>query len=823
MQRKRPRLIHGPAGRLSFVPRLWLPALLPVLLLPVPQANAADADSANAGDGPPEVIVTATKQSQQLSKVPISISAYTQEMLDERGIRKVGDVVAQTPGLDLGDQGSNGVGERISVRGIDSNSGAATTGIYIDDTPIQSRNNPVNLAGTVFPEVFDLERVEVLRGPQGTLFGAGAEGGVVRFITPAPSLTRNTVYARAETSFTEHGDPSYEGGGAFGGPLVEGVLGIRVSAWGRHTGGWVDRTSWQTGDTFKNANWSEAGGARVALLWKASDTLTFTPAVLYQGSHDNDAPNYWSALSDPSAGKFVNGFAARQQSTEHLVLPSLKVEADWGSLQFTSITSFFNRSESNVSDVTNYDIAGALGAVGANGEDNLLPTVASGAPVTDLFIGATYQNIITQELRLQSTDPQARVRWVGGLYFQNSRVNDTQLAPNPQLQNLFGEQQGPDAFQDYYYDPTSCISDCSGLLRGVYEYTGSEYSRDWQLAAFGNVDWSITDRLILTGGLRVERTQSRFVAIEDGPVNNGTSVGGGSASATPVTPKLGLSFQADRDTLYYGSVSKGYRPGGGNSHVPPSCSLDLGNIGLYAAPNQYGPDSTWSYELGTKQRAAGGRLQVDASVFYIDWRDVQWYYFLPNCGYGITFNLGHASSTGFDVDLNARLTDHLLGSLSVGYTDAKFLKTVIQGTQPTPVVFNGQTLGQAPWTVYASLEYQFDVGALPGFYARLIDDFKSANKGPFLYQFPDSAVADPDLHPGPSRNQLDLRIGRLWHGIDVSLFVRNVLDAHPAIVNPQATHYVGYDFNSGDPVGSPIFSYSTLTPRTLGITGIYHF
>jgi hypothetical protein len=125
--------------------------------------------------------------------------------------------------------------------------------------------------------------------------------------------------------------------------------------------------------------------------------------------------------------------------------------------------------------------------------------------------------------------------------------------------------------------------------------------------------------------------------------------------------------------------------------------------------------------------------------------------------------------------------------------------------------------------VYASLEYQFDVGTLPGFYARLIDDFKSANNGPFLYQFPDSAVADPDLRPGPSRNQLDIRLGRLWKGIDLSLFVNNVLDAHPAIVNSQATHYVGYDFNSGDPVSSSIFSYSTITPRTLGITGTYNF
>ena len=467
-------------ARTRLAARLIATAVTTLLPWHATTSHAADASTSDTGDqgkanGIEEVIVTATKQARELSKVPISISAYTQEMLDERHIRDVNDIVAQTPGLDLGDQGSNGVGNRISIRGIDSNSGASTTGVYIDDTPLQSRNNPVNLAGTVFPEVFDLERVEVLRGPQGTLFGAGAEGGVVRFITPSPSLTKNSLYARAETSFTAHGDPSREGGAAFGGPLKEGVLGIRVSGWGRHTGGWVDRVSWQTGETFENSNWSDAGGARVALLWKASDSVTVMPSVLYQGSHDNDAPNYWSSLSNPHGGDFVNGFATRQQSTEHFVLPSLKIEADLGGVQFTSITSFFNRSESNVSDVTHYDIAGALGGVGANGEDNFFPTVASGAPVSDLFLGATYQNIITQELRVQNSDPDARVRWVGGLYFQNSRVHDTQLAPNPQLENLFDEQQGPGAFDSFYYDATTCTADCAGMLRGIYEYTGREY------------------------------------------------------------------------------------------------------------------------------------------------------------------------------------------------------------------------------------------------------------------------------------------------------------------------------------------------------------
>ncbi|HXN10546.1 MAG TPA: TonB-dependent receptor, partial [Steroidobacteraceae bacterium] len=580
-----------------------------------------------------EVVVTATKRTQSLSKVPISISAYTQEVMDQRDIKTISDIVAQTPGLSLGDQGSNGVGDRIAIRGIDSNTGAGTTGVYIDDTPIQARSNPVNLGGTVFPEVFDLERVEVLRGPQGTLFGAGAEGGVVRFITPAPSLSKDSAYAKAELAGTQGGGLSYELGGAFGGPLIDGVLGVRVSGFGRHDGGWVQRTASQTGQGFSDVNWGDGGGARIALLWQPFEGLKLTPSLLYQGSHQNDTPDYWQGMSSPSAGRFVSGYQLRQPSTEHFTVPSLKLEADFGAVRLTSISSYFYRSETNVSDVTNYDIAGALGAVGANGENNFFPSLPGGALITDAFVGATVQNIFTQELRLQNVNPDARLRWVAGLFFQNSRLADSQLAPNSQLLNLWNQQQ-PGGFASYYYDE-NCTADCSGLLGGLYEYTGLEHSRDLQVSAFGSVDWSITRQLILNAGLRVEHTVADFVAVEDGPVNDGLSSSGGNASGNPVTPKLGLSFQQDEDTLYYGSIAKGYRPGGGNSHVPPSCGNDEAAIGLSDVPLSYGPDTTWSYELGNKRRFADGRVSVDASVYYIDWRAIQWYYFFPDCGYGI--------------------------------------------------------------------------------------------------------------------------------------------------------------------------------------------
>jgi iron complex outermembrane receptor protein len=175
----------------------------------------------------------------------LNITAYTAEQMDDQGVRQMDDLARLTPDLQFthtsGAAGNNS--SNIAIRGVFSDVGAATTGIYIDDTPIQMRNVGYWNANA-FPQIFDLERVEVLRGPQGTLFGAGAEGGAVRFITPEPGLKKYSGYARTELAGTVSGDPSYEAGGAVGGPIVEDKLGFRVSAWGRTDGGYIDRVPW---------------------------------------------------------------------------------------------------------------------------------------------------------------------------------------------------------------------------------------------------------------------------------------------------------------------------------------------------------------------------------------------------------------------------------------------------------------------------------------------------------------------------------------------------------------------------------------------------
>src|SRR3981189_30753 len=171
------------------------------------QAGAPAGESSTARGGLQEVVVTATRHEESLSKVPISVTALTQESSDRLGIKDFQDVARFTPGVTIDNSGTNA----ISIRGISSSGGAGTTGIYLDDTPIQMRALGFNPDDTL-PKTFDLDRVEVLRGPQGTLFGAGSEGGTVRYVMTQPSVTKESTYARSEVSITRGGEPSYEAG-----------------------------------------------------------------------------------------------------------------------------------------------------------------------------------------------------------------------------------------------------------------------------------------------------------------------------------------------------------------------------------------------------------------------------------------------------------------------------------------------------------------------------------------------------------------------------------------------------------------------------------
>ncbi len=279
--------------------------------------SASGAHAQNAAPAPGaqnntigEVVVTATRQTSTVNKVALSITAVTQKQLDQQGVKNVQDFARATPSVVFTRASSEG-NPNITIRGISSTLGAPTTGVYLDDTPVQKRgtNGAVTGNGSPTPVIFDLDRIEVLRGPQGTLFGSGSEGGTVRFITPQPSLTGYHAYVRTEASATNGGSPSYEFGAAVGGPIVEDKLGFRVSAWDRHIGGYLDHVNIYDGTTLQNdTNSGHQFVARAALTWQITPDLKITPTFYTSVDHVDDQETFWQNIPQFSTngGTFTN-------------------------------------------------------------------------------------------------------------------------------------------------------------------------------------------------------------------------------------------------------------------------------------------------------------------------------------------------------------------------------------------------------------------------------------------------------------------------------------------------------------------------------------
>jgi iron complex outermembrane recepter protein len=754
-----------------------------------------------ADDSLQEIVVTATKRADPISKVPISIAALTQDAMDTQGVRNIQDIAAQTPGVYVDRASGSGSGLIISIRGIASNAGASTTGVYVDDTPIQARNNAINFNGTSFPEVFDLERVEVLRGPQGTLFGAGAEGGVVRFLTVQPSLTDYSGYSRAEFSGSDYGTPSGEFGVAFGGPILDNVLGFRVSAWDRHDGGYVNRFSWDNTSNDNKGDWSNSKQLRAAITYAPSSVLKITPSLQFQELYTDTPSSFWEELSDPSNGQLISGLHMNQPDDDSSTIASLKIEANFDAVNVTSISSYYHRNNNLVFDVTNTDTASVLGL------DYVFPVSPTGGTYSVISYSHTKQQVLTQELRAQNSNADAPVQWLTGIFFSQAREQDTLLQPAKDFPALLQQATGV-SFTDFFGGP---------LLDGLYEYQGDERSIDQQIAAFGNVDWRIAEQWTLVGGLRVAETKIDYKVAEngpEGPVADVLTVTKGAQKDHPVTPKGGINWQPDEHHLVYASVAKGYRIGGVNDYVPSYC-------GSYASLSKptYQSDTTLSYELGVKSRPSGGRVQIDGSVFYIDWKNIQQYIYFP-CLYGFTGNTGGATSDGFDLSVNIQATSNLVTGLSVGYTNAKYTKTTLAPGSNLVVTSDGQTLGGPPWVLFGYAEYKLPAFKGHEMYFRVQDKYDAENHGSFPYQEPNNINYDPWRRPNDPINLLDARAGMRVAGLDVSLFVDNLLNRLPTLYE---AHQTFTNSTTGALESSPVFTAFTERPRTVGVTAVLHF
>ena len=744
-----------------------------------------------------EIVVTSTKRAEALKNVPISVAAFSQESLDKQNISTFEDIARMTPGVTFTRRGSgNSHRSDISIRGITAGPGTATTGLYVDETPIQIRPDCC-VSSNPYPRIFDLDRVEILRGPQGTLYGAGSEGGTIRFITPEPSLTKYSMYAKGEASMTEHGDPSNEIGFAAGGPIVEDKLGFRASAFYTHQGGVVDHINRLDQKMLeRNADWNDAKVFRAALKWQATDELTVSPSVLYQQERINDSSHYWEAFSNPSRGIWNSASSVWTPTDDKFVLPVLKVEWDNGKVSLVSNSSYFDRDNVNTFDDTLITSAIFAGVTGPYVPAELAHIKMPG----DTYSG---QQIWTQEFRVQNSNRDSRWNWVAGVFYQKVEQGYHYYVDAHQLVDVLN------------YGNTGAPKTVEGelgvdLYQSKYILFERSNVKNEEVAGYANVDYAVTDRLKLIAGLRYSHNQYDVQEFAAGPVVSSADGYYVNSSTTdkPVTPKYGVSFQADPDNLYYLTVSKGYRQGFTTNKVATRCQADLDALGVSGEAKNVKPDSVWNYEIGSKNRLFDGRVQIDSSIYRIDWTDIQSSLDLP-CGNTLRTNLGKARSQGFDVNLSAALIEDLTLGLAVGYADAEYTESVT-GAGGIVLRPKGEPLDIAPWTVASSLQYSFDLVGHEA-YARADHRYSSHDSTPL------STVANVDqtIPRAPSSNNLDVRFGVAFGNFDVSVFAANVTNQHPEFNRSRSVSFA--------PPEESNYRGLTVRPRTYGVTTIYRF
>lgn len=786
--------------------------LLATLSLPVSALSAATLSapacaqeagaSADGESAPGDIIVTATRKSEALSRVPASIVAKSQIDLDKQGVRSIQDIAQITPGITFGQSSVlYGTGQTsIAIRGVDSASGIPTTGVYIDDTPVQTRIGVSPSLSNPYPQVFDLERLEVLRGPQGTLFGSGSVGGAIRFILPRPEYDDVSIYGRSEIATTQHGAASYEAGLAGGAPLVEDKVGFRASVWYRHDGGYIDRLDRYTHELVdKDINGSNTLSARLALGAKVGENLTITPSIFYQQQKIADGSRFELATSDRSNGDLrlsLNKVA--EPLHDRFYLPALKMELELGGVTLVSDTSYFHRKTRSQSDDTSLSIAINAGLSGEflPGFEDYVPGTAS----------RTKQTAFTQELRLQNDNSADRFNWIAGFFFQKSYVRDQYAGSDPRVLELINIGQEA---QDL--PPYESLTDIFGV--GLYQdeyfvFQRNEH-RDRQIAFYAQADYEIVPRVKLTAGARYTIANYKFTGFTAGPLySTDGRVDTGNTTVRNLTPKLGLSFQADRNNMVYATASKGIRGPGVSPPVGARCADEAAAIGFDPyATLRIKPDSIWSYEIGSKNRLFGGKVLIDASAYRIDWKNVQTMFNLPVCTVYAALNLGNAKIDGFDLAVTVRPVDQLTLGASAAYTHARYT-TAIPGLEGTTVRKAGEPFPRvAPWTVQLNGEFTQPMGASE-VYARADFSYSSRITKPLDL---DSILTDPELPRPPATSQLDLRLGTRIDGgggnkIDLSLFVNNVTNSQPLL---SLYHELP---------GSVWYRSGTFRPRTIGLT-----
>src|ERR1700691_68886 len=770
--------------------------------------RAADADSGAAAPAEgavlEEITVTAEKRASTVQDTPISMTAVSGADLANRGIVDFATLAAETPGISMRE---NGPGQtEFEMRGMTSSGGnSPTVGFYLDDVPMTSPAQAQNGKVVIDPSLYDLNRAEMLRGPQGTLYGAGSMGGTVKLITTHPDTQAFHASGEAITSDTTGGGFNYTINGMLNLPLIDNQLALRLVGTDSHTSGWIDRivlsdfplsdpTGFIRGNVlgahvqadYSQSNAAHLSGGRATLLWKVTDDFTLTPTVFYQRI-TQDGPSAYDSV--PGTLAHYQPFDIAEPYTDKFTLGALTAAYHASGFDLTSVTARWTRTSTQTQDtsesfenpytcITIAPDCGQLPFYGPNG-------VGTG-PVAGTETDPSSQ--FSEELRVASTG-DGPLRGVAGVFYSNFK-SLWQL--NPYIPNNI-----------YYVDFSNFTTPAA--VTTVWGLNEPANIKQW--AVFGEGTWAITPAFKATAGLRLfsyTSDLSMYFAGWGSPLGGATpSTTDVSQSSKGVDPKFNLSYEFSDDLMVYATAAKGFRPGGGNQPLPnfPPPNAPA-NFGYTAWPKTYDSDSLWSYEVGEKSRFLDRHLIVNASVYYEDWTQIQLEE-LP-FGYPLFDNAGNAKIYGGELEFQALLGGGFTLSASGAYTHA----TLDPGPHYT-IVLQGQPVGDPASTVVPDVpKYTANVGL--DYITALSGQLSLVGHADYTYtgqRYDLVAINQGQMWSLPGYGVSNLRLGVKSDSWNISLFCTNLANNHPALENMTALNLANPDFNR----------VITSQPRTIGL------
>jgi len=788
-------------------------AVLSISLTSVP-AFSQDAEEVEPEDEyvSDEITVTARKREETIQDVPFSVVATTEEILRERGVDTIEDVSANVAGFTVQNLGPGQ--SQVSMRGVsagqvvrDQPGVKEQVGVYIDESVLSLSLFTPDI------DLFDMNRVEVLRGPQGTLFGSGSLSGTVRYISNQPELGVNESYGEITASTMTDGEFGGNAKVAANVPMGD-TSALRIAAYHTSYGGFMDAVQPDL-SVREDVNGGTRTGVRIALRSEPNDQLTITPRILYQ-EIDMDGWNRidaYNILGNPfttsrpavSLGEREQFTQTEEPFTDEFLLVDLNISYDFGDKMLTSITSYTDRDILVVRDATALTASITGGSLGLPE-----PVFTLDGPLDD----GTTATSLTQELRLSgSTD---NVEWVVGGFFS-------------QIDRDYAQSLLVDGFESLSGIPTAGLR----APRDVLFFSDLSYELE-QLALFGEVTYSINDRMDVTAGLRWYDFSEDRDQIFDGIFGNGDT--GNSLVSTPgstetdgIAPRVILSYEATENTTLNAQVSKGIRLGGINDplNVPLCTPEDLATFG---GNDTWDDEELWNYEVGAKSSFNNGRRTVNVAAFSADISDLQATVTAGSCSSRVVFNVPDARSNGIELEYAAQATNFFDYAVSASFVDSELSSTltstdaagnvsVVSGIEDgtrLPTVPEFQMAAAATyrwemkdgWAGYATGVYQH-VGERFTQIGDQADGFGTVN----LLAFSPNDIGGPltasqfNFNPElPSYDLVNVRVGFLNEKWDIAGFINNLTDERALLALDQERGTLAR-------VG-----YLTNPPRTFGVT-----